>query len=75
MKHEILRARRAATRGRAGTLDRAKSNRLGRISKLSVGAGCSSSGSAAAGAAGLGSNLLDRQLFKYVWIDTNWRPT
>jgi ABC-type oligopeptide transport system substrate-binding subunit len=24
---------------------------------------------------GLGTNLLDRQQFKYVWIDTNWRPT
>jgi ABC-type oligopeptide transport system substrate-binding subunit len=23
---------------------------------------------------GLGTNLLDRQEFKYVWIDTNWRP-
>ena len=24
---------------------------------------------------GLGTNLLDRQQFKYVWIDTNWRPS
>jgi oligopeptide transport system substrate-binding protein len=23
---------------------------------------------------GLGNNLLGRQQFKYVWIDTNWRP-
>jgi oligopeptide transport system substrate-binding protein len=23
---------------------------------------------------GLGTNLLDRQQFKYVWIDRNWRP-
>jgi ABC-type oligopeptide transport system substrate-binding subunit len=23
----------------------------------------------------LGDNLLDRQQFKYVWIDTNWRPS
>jgi hypothetical protein len=23
---------------------------------------------------GLGSNLLDREQLKYVWIDTNWRP-
>ncbi len=23
---------------------------------------------------GLGDNLLDRQQFKYVWIDTGWRP-
>ena len=24
---------------------------------------------------GLGTNFLDRQQFKYVWIDTKWRPT
>ena len=24
---------------------------------------------------GLGTNLLDRQQFKYVWIDTNWRAS
>jgi hypothetical protein len=24
---------------------------------------------------GLSSNLLDGQQFKYVWIDTNWRPS
>jgi ABC-type oligopeptide transport system substrate-binding subunit len=24
---------------------------------------------------GLGNNLLDRQQFKYVWIDQNWRPS
>ena len=24
---------------------------------------------------GLGANPLDRQQFKYAWIDTNWRPT
>ena len=23
---------------------------------------------------GFGNNLLGRQQFKYVWIDTNWRP-
>jgi len=23
---------------------------------------------------GLGNNLMDRQQFKYVWIDTSWRP-
>ena len=23
---------------------------------------------------GIGNNLLDRQQFKYAWIDTNWRP-
>jgi oligopeptide transport system substrate-binding protein len=23
---------------------------------------------------GLGSNLLNREQFKYAWIDTNWRP-
>jgi oligopeptide transport system substrate-binding protein len=23
---------------------------------------------------GLGNNLLDRQQFKYIWIDRNWRP-
>ena len=24
---------------------------------------------------GLGNNLLDREQLKYVWIDTNWRPS
>ncbi len=24
---------------------------------------------------GFGANLLDRQQLKYVWIDTNWRPS
>jgi MarR-like DNA-binding transcriptional regulator SgrR of sgrS sRNA len=24
---------------------------------------------------GLGCNQLDRQQFKYVWIDTKWRPS
>ena len=24
---------------------------------------------------GLGSNLLNREQFKYAWIDTNWRPS
>jgi ABC-type oligopeptide transport system substrate-binding subunit len=24
---------------------------------------------------GLGNNPLDRQQFKYVWIDQNWRPS
>ena len=24
---------------------------------------------------GLGENPLDRQQFKYAWIDTNWRPS
>jgi hypothetical protein len=23
---------------------------------------------------GLGDNMLDRQQFKYVWIDRNWKP-